>query len=269
MNTIPQVIFQMRFGPIPKHKTDKELLNYFADMIVEAMCGDDSVPVDIVDERTALYDLVCALDPVVPVDTENANATDTLIRDLVEEARAILCTPPVPQQTNNGLMRDKTMFVECKVNGIKFRATTDFEASSPDGQNECQQIACRDNLFHLLKEIVDSYFSCSSKEPVQSPWKIPATADTDYGARFFVVDLGDGKRDATRSKIRSSDGVPLTRRILYRGRMEQAECEYAHSFMCCGFPTCPDSNRPTKDEWLDKEPFEFEVDKFVSEKLFG
>ena len=103
MKTIQQIIGMMRFGPIPKHKTDKELLRYFADMIVEAMCGDESVQVDIVDERKALYDLVCALDPIVPVDTENANATDTLIRDLVEEARAILCTPPVTHMNNHVL----------------------------------------------------------------------------------------------------------------------------------------------------------------------
>ena len=101
MNTIPQVIFHMRFGPIPKHKTDKGLLNYYADMLVEAMCGDDSVPADVVDERKALYDLVCALDPIVPVDTENANVTDTLIRGLVEEARAILCTPPETRRSNH------------------------------------------------------------------------------------------------------------------------------------------------------------------------
>lgn len=109
----------MRFGPIPKHKTDKELLWHYADMLVEAMCGDDHVPVDVVDERKALYDLVCALDPIVPVDTENANATDTLIRDLVEEARAILCTPPV-QTTDeraiyvNALKKIKQMGIDLR-----------------------------------------------------------------------------------------------------------------------------------------------------------
>ena len=89
---------------------------------------------------------------------------------------------------------------------------------------------------------------------------------------FYVIDMGEGMKSATRSRTRISGGErhpPLTRRDLYRGRMDKAEREYAHSFMCSGFPIGNDPNRPSKDEWLDKKPFDFEVDEFVSEKLFG
>ena len=168
------------------------------------------------------------------------------------------------------------MFVQCEIDGRKFRAETDIDS----GVSPCQQNYTREKLFDLLRNIADlsfksgfaqegtSFVSGFAHDETQDQ-KPTKSDDDDYGPRFFVVDLGDGVKDATRSKTRISDGVPLTRRLLYRGRMEQAAFEYAHSFMCGGFPTKPDQTRPTKDEWLDKEPYEFEVDKFVSEKLFG
>lgn len=89
-----------------------------------------------------------------------------------------------------------------------------------------------------------------------------------YGPRFFIVDIGD-KKYVTRSVARPDSARPLTRRELYDGRMGEAQREYAHAFMCTGFPTKEDPTRPTMEAWLAEEPFEFEVDKFVSEKLFS
>lgn len=99
-----------------------------------------------------------------------------------------------------------------------------------------------------------------------------ASDDKDYGELFYVVDMGDGRMDVTRSRHRGKDGHPLTRRLLYQqaGRMDVAESEYAHQFMCGGFPYKHDSGtgRPTRDEWLDDVPFTYEVDAFMAEKLF-
>ena len=95
---------------------------------------------------------------------------------------------------------------------------------------------------------------------------------SDDGEPFYVVNMGDGRMDVTRSRRRGKDGHPLTRRLLYQqaGRMCVAESEYAHQFMCGGFPYKHDSDtgRPTKDEWLDSVPFDYEVDTFMTEKLF-
>ena len=102
------------------------------------------------------------------------------------------------------------------------------------------------------------------KEPAPGP----NDDDKDYGSRFFVVGGSDDFKWVTRSKNMRTHGHPLTRKELYERRWEEAECEYAHSFMCGGFPTKPDPARPTKEEWLAKEPFKYEVDKFISEKLF-
>lgn len=98
--------------------------------------------------------------------------------------------------------------------------------------------------------------------------------DGDVLDDFYVIDMGGGEKQATRSRLRvfSASGrshPPLTRRDLYRGRMGEAEYEYAHAFMCGGFPMEHDPERPSKDEWLDQKPYDFEVDRFVSEKLFG
>lgn len=92
--------------------------------------------------------------------------------------------------------------------------------------------------------------------------------DNDYGARFFVIECSDGIKWVTRSKDQNTDGRPLTRNELYRGWMDEAECVYAHAFMCGGFPTKHDPDRPTKEEWLAEEPHEYEVDRFVTKKLF-
>lgn len=90
----------------------------------------------------------------------------------------------------------------------------------------------------------------------------------NYGTRFFIVECSDGIKWVTRSKNENTYGRPLTREELYRGWMDEAECEYAHAFMCGGFPTKPDPDRPTKEEWLAEEPYEYEVDRFVTKKIF-
>lgn len=92
--------------------------------------------------------------------------------------------------------------------------------------------------------------------------------DDDCLQDFYVIDMGDGEKDVTRSRLRvfrgsRMKGQPLKRRDIYRGRMEEAECEYANEFMCGGFPIGEDPQRPSRDEWLDEKPFSFEVDKFV------
>ena len=96
-------------------------------------------------------------------------------------------------------------------------------------------------------------------------------SDDDYGSRFYVLDWVEGRKVVTRSKVRAkhNEGCRvLTRNDIYNGRMEKAQCEYAHAFMCGGFPSSPDPTRPSKEEWLSEEPYEFEVDEFISEKLF-
>lgn len=103
---------------------------------------------------------------------------------------------------------------------------------------------------------------------------VSEAGDIDTLDDFYVIDMGGGEKQATRSRLRvfsanGSSHPPLTRRDLYKGRMGEAECEYAHAFMCGGFPKVHDPERPSKDEWLDQKPYDFEVDSFVSEKLFG
>lgn len=93
--------------------------------------------------------------------------------------------------------------------------------------------------------------------------------ELDYLPKFRVVSMGDGKFSATRFGPRAKEGRPLLRKDIYEGRMNIAECEYAHTFMCGGFPHGDDPDRPSKEEWLNEEPYEFEVDTFVTEKLFG
>jgi len=104
--------------------------------------------------------------------------------------------------------------------------------------------------------------------------QVSGGVDGDVLTDFYVIDMGGGEKQATRSRLRvfpasGRSHPPLTRRDLYRGRMGEAECEYAHAFMCGGFPMEHDPKRPSKDEWLDQKPYDFEVDRFVSEKLFG
>lgn len=94
---------------------------------------------------------------------------------------------------------------------------------------------------------------------------------TEYETDYQVVPMGDGKWIATRSSSFDSDdnARPLLRKDIYRGREEIAECEYAHAFMCGGFPIGRDSDRPSKEEWMNERPFPHEVDTFVTEKIFG
>lgn len=104
--------------------------------------------------------------------------------------------------------------------------------------------------------------------------------DPDTLDDFYVIEMPGscgGWLDVTRSRVRAMDCVtgrlrggirPLTRADIYRGKQGEAECEYAHSFMCSGFPTGYDPDRPTKEEWMSQKPFDFEVDRFLSEKLF-
>lgn len=91
---------------------------------------------------------------------------------------------------------------------------------------------------------------------------------TEYGESYRVVDLGDGEIMVTRSSYFAKDGRKLTRADIYKGRREEAECEYAHAFMCGGFPLKPDPKRPSEEEWMSEEPFPFEVDKYISDKMF-
>lgn len=104
----------------------------------------------------------------------------------------------------------------------------------------------------------------------------PQSHDDDDGVDFYVIDMGDGILDVTRSRRRAFNGIgklsdgarPLTRADIYKGRREIAECEYAHGFMCGGFPRSPDPNRPSEEKWMAMKPNPHEVDEFLSEKLF-
>ena len=102
--------------------------------------------------------------------------------------------------------------------------------------------------------------------------------DPDVLDDYYVIEMPDGRFEVTRSRLRVFTQFarhlrnyvrPLTRADIYRGRNEEAECEYAHAFMCSGFPTVYDPDRPTKDNWMSQRPFAFEVDRFLSEKLFA
>lgn len=109
--------------------------------------------------------------------------------------------------------------------------------------------------------------------PVGKPAKPMAIpdADPDCGETFYIVDMGDGIRNVTRSRMRAHpDFSPLTRRLLYEktGRHEEALCNYTHQFMCCDYPSKPDPARPSKDEWMDEKPFPHEVDEFVTDMLW-
>lgn len=97
--------------------------------------------------------------------------------------------------------------------------------------------------------------------------KADSRKDDDYDTGFYVVDMPEWK-EVTRSRTRGKNHPMLTRRDLYNGRMDIAECNYAHEFMCNAFPSDDDPDRPSKDEWLDMKPHPFEVDEFLSEKLF-
>lgn len=92
--------------------------------------------------------------------------------------------------------------------------------------------------------------------------------DEDDGTDFYVVDLGGGMIDATRSKIRGKGHRKLTRADIYRGRQEEALVEYSHAFMCCCWPDKGDTSRPSKEQWMSEVPYPFEVDKFLSDVLF-
>lgn len=91
---------------------------------------------------------------------------------------------------------------------------------------------------------------------------------TDYGESFRVVDMGDGEMLVTRCGSFAKDGRKLNRSDIYAGRWEEAASEYAHAFMCGGFPTKPDPRRPSEEEWMKEEPFPHEVDRYITEKLF-
>lgn len=92
-------------------------------------------------------------------------------------------------------------------------------------------------------------------------------SEKGYGTDFRVIDID--RKKVSRATEFAKDGRPLTRRELYAGREGVAECEYAHEFMCGGFPTEDTPDRPSKDEWMNATPHPFEVDEYLSEKLFG
>ena len=91
---------------------------------------------------------------------------------------------------------------------------------------------------------------------------------TDYGESFRVVDMGDGEMLVTRADSFAKDGRKLTRADIYRGRWEEAASEYAHAFICGGFPTKPDPERPSEEEWMAEEPYPHEVDRYITDKMF-
>lgn len=90
----------------------------------------------------------------------------------------------------------------------------------------------------------------------------------EYGESFRVVGLGDGEKMVTRSSSFAKDGRKLTRADIYKGRWEEAASEYAHAFMCGGFPTKPDPKRPSEEEWMAEEPYPYEVDRYITDKMF-
>lgn len=93
--------------------------------------------------------------------------------------------------------------------------------------------------------------------------------DSNYGTKFVIVDMGDGKFSVTRSNNQRSHGFPLTRLDLFKNDMDLAEFFYTHEFMCCGWASPDDRTRPCKEEWLAREPYEFEVDTVLSKFLYG
>ena len=126
----------------------------------------------------------------------------------------------------------------------------------------------------ILYEIgnnVKSIAECLCKNPQVDTCGKESARTTGYETDYKVVPMGDDKRIATRSSnFDSNDGArPLLRKDIYRGREGIAQCEYAHAFMCGGFPIGHDPDRPSKDEWMNERPFPHEVDAFVTEKLFG
>ena len=94
----------------------------------------------------------------------------------------------------------------------------------------------------------------------------------DYLTNYYIADFGNGK-EITRSELRvltnaSGKYKLLTRKDLYKGRMAMADREYANLYCmgqyCKGF-----KGIPTKKEWMGMQPYDYEVDKFLSENLFG
>lgn len=138
-------------------------------------------------------------------------------------------------------------------------------------ESGCMEAFCYMQEYLLnksLKALCEGFMSVVSEGAAKSEDQIGS-----YGVDFHVVDLGDGKLDATRSfgRIHSCSGVhhpPLTRRQLYRGRREEALCNYTHEFMCMDFPKEPDPKRPSEEEWMGMKPFPWEIDEFLTEKLF-
>lgn len=90
-----------------------------------------------------------------------------------------------------------------------------------------------------------------------------------YGEDYYVVDLGDGHTVVTRYRdlAREPTARKLLRSDIYKGREEDAEDEYAHQFICGGFPKERDPKRPSREEWMGSPPYSHEVDKFFTVKV--
>ena len=101
-----------------------------------------------------------------------------------------------------------------------------------------------------------------------SQQEVAKSAQEKDGEPFYVYGPPECQK-VTRSKNIGRYGRKLTRADIYKGRYGQAESEYAHAFMCGGFPYGKDPTRPTKEEWMAQEPYDFEVDLYLSEKLFS
>jgi len=121
--------------------------------------------------------------------------------------------------------------------------------------------------YHELGRTVDSMHDLADKIDELAVTGADSQKDDDYDTGFYVIDMPKWK-EVTRSRTRGKNHPRLTRRDLYNGRMDIAECNYAHEFMCNAFPSDDDPDRPSKDRWLDMAPYPFEVDEFLSEKLF-
>ena len=97
-------------------------------------------------------------------------------------------------------------------------------------------------------------------------------ADDDNGEQFYVVNMGDGLFSVTRSKNLAKDGRPMTRLDLYKDDMDRAQQMYCKEFLCCSWDPPyggVKGKRPTKEWWLNRAPYDFEVDEMLTKLVFG
>jgi len=164
-----------------------------------------------------------------------------------------------------------------------------WRPSISDATKFCQyKFAPVNEVIEIPESEVRTFFDCSHidewpvygtqkyrrrggrRESQATPENAKASAAGRYGETFYVVDMGDGIKQATRSTIMAPPGSkPVTRRMIYEGRWEEAANNYGHQFMCSGFPINPEPDRPMRDEWLDSPPFPHEMDEFVTDMIWS